>query len=825
MDACEFEGTDHLHQRGGDVDDDDEMRSSSSTFLSNRRHQQSLFLFPPPNQAQPTRSSPSSVPSTAASTPLPSRSTSPLPSFYHPPNSTQSSSCPSDSDSEERTFLLGRSENSGSSSTRTWRQNTLANRRPWWSVSSPRRRRQHGWRITRQLKRILRKTILHPICAIQPLTIVLILILFSLFAIALTLLIMYILNPDKEPLPWRAYCSVPSLFPPFDKPVSSDSPRIYPNTTAGEMVPRFPPPGLEELPPVGVFAGVFTTDNAFERRQLIRTTWASHPRSREGAGVGDNGTGTSRTIVRFIMGQPRKDWERRVKLEMETYKDIIMLPVAENMNHGKTHTFFSWAAINAFVPPVYNPSSRLPSPEFSYSNSTSTPPPLAPHDPLLAWDDVLTSAKDDEKASPWVRPDYVVKLDDDSFVMLAELEARLRWELHQWPQKKQTDEKSGEDAGDDDELPEDGQDSLTTVTRRSSRSTLRTSATSFAKAISTAGATASRLLNDVLTPFEAPSSSLSSSLSSSSRTLSLQNQFNDPLIYWGYLIYNRHSFMAGELYAVSWSLVDWIAQDATVKTMKKGPEDQQTARWMKIHPRASEVRWVSEKCWIYNHPRSGTVYTHGFLFPSEVTRVRNQVAEDLEKSKVKRGTTYSPPASLSDDSVSNIGGSSLNPSSWAHSSVSTFGVRYTPPLPDLSTIHSVEALVEGSPMSHLREGTPMSPDHAWKHREGRRTRYEDKRVGGTVVVHYIKKNMWFLETAMALLHDREVSESEEYEEERRKAIERDGLERKKTVGVNMRSRNRHLQKLIVQEQAKLAESPVAQLEEEDVVSSEPGSSE
>jgi hypothetical protein len=50
---------------------------------------------------------------------------------------------------------------------------------------------------------------------------------------------------------------------------------------------------------------------------LIRSTWASHPRSRNGAGHGDGGAGTSRTIVRFIMGQPRKTWERRVRVEME----------------------------------------------------------------------------------------------------------------------------------------------------------------------------------------------------------------------------------------------------------------------------------------------------------------------------------------------------------------------------------------------------------------------------------------------------------------------------------------------------------------------------
>ena len=55
-------------------------------------------------------------------------------------------------------------------------------------------------------------------------------------------------------------------------------------------------------------------------------------------------------------------------------------------------------------------------------------------------------------------------------------------------------------------------------------------------------------------------------------------------------------------------------------------------------------------------------------------------------------------------------------SSWAHSSVSTFGVKYNPPLPDLSMKHSVEALVEGSDMSQLREGNvnPLIISHNTK---------------------------------------------------------------------------------------------------------------
>ena len=54
----------------------------------------------------------------------------------------------------------------------------------------------------------------------------------------------------------------------------------------------------------------------------------------------------------------------------------------------------------------------------------------------------------------------------------------------------------------------------------------------------------------------------------------------------------------------------------------------------------------------------------------------------------------------------------------------------------------------------------MTPDYAWIHREGRKKRYENKRVGGTIVVHFIKKNMWFLETAQALLGGDEQSEAE-----------------------------------------------------------------
>ena len=112
-------------------------------------------------------------------------------------------------------------------------------------------------------------------------------------------------------------------------------------------------------------------------------------------------------------------------------------------------------------------------------------------------------------------------------------------------------------------------------------------------------------------------------------------------------------------------------------------------------------------------------YSHGFLFPSEVTRVRKFLFSYLNTT---------PKRLLDRDSIDPEGQHHLNgagekdqvpagidvsgrlgtPLAWAHSSVSTFGARYSPPVQDMSPWHSVEALVEGSDMSILREGLPRS---------------------------------------------------------------------------------------------------------------------
>jgi hypothetical protein len=226
--------------------------------------------------------------------------------------------------------------------------------------------------------------------------------------------------------------------------------------------------------------------------------------------------------------------------QVAEYNDIVILPIRENMNSGKTHAFFSWASAEARVPPPYV-EAEVPTPIYSYSNTSSPAPPLAAHDPLLA--------HQDNTQRPWVRPDFILKSDDDSFVMLAELEARLRVELH---------------------------------------STEQNGTEYWNHAVNQAGLVADDLL------------------AASTTALSSRADKKDPQIYWGYLIKNR--FMGGEIYGLSWALANWVAQDAEVSGMTSGAEDKQTAKWMNAYPRRAEVRWASERCWIYNHPRSNTVY-------------------------------------------------------------------------------------------------------------------------------------------------------------------------------------------------------------------------
>ncbi|KAF8603066.1 hypothetical protein BDV93DRAFT_556983 [Ceratobasidium sp. AG-I] len=454
-------------------------------------------------------------------------------------------------------------------------------------------------------------------------------LLFVIFVLLTKSFITYLLNPDKYQLPWRSFCTLTPSFPPSS-------------------------PALSSLPPVGLFIGVMSTAASYERRQLIRSTWASHPLSR------GSERGTERTVVRFVVGMEDGSVRRRVELENELYGDIIILPIEENMNDGKTYAYFSWAYKQALVPPLF-------------TNDTASH--VSSYHTLRVRHDPASGALSD-----WVKPDFVVKADEDSFVMLAELEARLRIELH----------RAREEA----------------------------------------------------------------------------KQEWDPLVYWGYLVKER--FMAGELYALSWPLVEYAATSSVVRSLTVGAEDKQVAKWMRAHPQASRVRWASEQCWIYNHPKSGTVYAHGFLFPSETHRIKETIAPGRTQDEIEH---MGLPTSYRVDWPKFSWSSVTGPVPWyAYERVER-----------LTDGMGVEALIEGSPLSwelsarqRPRHALPSSSAYpmsglnsssvdlerktrqeriqaAYDRRETRVERYMGKDLGGTIVVHYLKRDEWFLETSLAFL--------------------------------------------------------------------------
>lgn len=209
------------------------------------------------------------------------------------------------------------------------------------------------------------------------------LIFFGCFATGLTTFLIHFLDTDKEPLPWRTYC---------------------------QEQREFPHEFADSLAPVNVFVGVFSMDAAYERRHLIRSTYARHSRPIDPT----TGRPAHNVQLKFVLGKPRIQHARRVALEMETYNDLVILDIEENMNRGKTYAYFRWASENATVPFYYHQPDRFP---------PSSPSASIPSDSVHR----LESTNQLHKVSVGFRKaDFVVKADDDAFIVLSELERHLR---------------------------------------------------------------------------------------------------------------------------------------------------------------------------------------------------------------------------------------------------------------------------------------------------------------------------------------------------------------------------------------------------------------
>lgn len=72
--------------------------------------------------------------------------------------------------------------------------------------------------------------------------------------------------------------------------------------------------------------------------------------------------------------------------------------------------------------------------------------------------------------------------------------------------------------------------------------------------------------------------------------------------------------MAGECYALSFDLVEYIGASPGLKTLTRGKEDKLVAKWIGMHPQREEIVWSTDRCWIYDHPKAGTVSVWTSLF-------------------------------------------------------------------------------------------------------------------------------------------------------------------------------------------------------------------
>jgi hypothetical protein len=132
--------------------------------------------------------------------------------------------------------------------------------------------------------------------------------------------------------------------------------------------------------------------------------------------------------------------------------------------------------------------------------------------------------------------------------------------------------------------------------------------------------------------------------------------------------------MAGEAYALSADLVDYIASYKPLADYVNGAEDKKVARWMRMHPNASSINWVTERCWIYDHPKAGTTYSHGFLFPDYVERMRLEAERGLtDLERQRRGGDWAQ----------------------SYSTVTEWQKQYQAPSKGMTVEEEVEALVEG----------------------------------------------------------------------------------------------------------------------------------
>jgi len=207
---------------------------------------------------------------------------------------------------------------------------------------------------------------------------------------------------------------------------------------------------------------------------------------------------------------------------------------------------------------------------------------------------------------------------------------------------------------------------------------------------------------------------------------------------------------------------------------------------MKDHGEEWGVTWYDELCWIYDHPKAVTVYSKGFLFPLEVSRIMDEWNVGLrpglldEAKKSGRAKYKSRPEykRLYDATYSTVLRAFYR---YSYPFAPKWDSLYRSPLPAVDANYlndrglwirrdmELDALVEGSDLSMLvsRYDDEQEIERRWRQdmRRGWRGRYlldapssapaETRRpripIGGTVVVHFVKKSEYWRDCVDVLL--------------------------------------------------------------------------
>ncbi|KNC78579.1 hypothetical protein SARC_08996 [Sphaeroforma arctica JP610] len=176
--------------------------------------------------------------------------------------------------------------------------------------------------------------------------------------------------------------------------------------------------------PRGVLIGVFSVASHFERRSLIRTTYMrmtrrdrdeqDYPQRKSSKSSGSAKRALHRRFARnatvvFVVGQPVNSAELHLLWsERDTHGDILILPCEENMDEGKTFEYFK------HVYEVYGPGQSG-----QISRGTRARTADGPGNSDSGAQGELSSAR------PAIPYRFVVKTDEDTWVHVANLEAKL----------------------------------------------------------------------------------------------------------------------------------------------------------------------------------------------------------------------------------------------------------------------------------------------------------------------------------------------------------------------------------------------------------------